>query len=960
MIKKLSLVSLFTLLPASFYFAQTTVFAYLKDADGKAIEKAGVNLKGNENDVTADKIGYFQFVDLQPGHYQIVIAKSNYETKVMEFDVVSDEKRKDLGAITLYSALTNADQGLAIIDSGSGGDEGGGNSQSSTVGLLQSSQDVFSRVAAFDLGFYWFRPRGIDGRSAESMLNGVSMVESDNGNVDFGNWGGLNEITRYPEISQNHSPSEYAFGGNSSVIYKNTKASDYRKGSQLTYSLTNRNYTNRLSYRYSSGMSKKGWAFTGMIARRWAQEGIQEGTFYDAYSGYLGVEKKFSDNHSMTFNAIGSKYTRSTSSPNTQEVYDFRGIHYNSYWGWQGGEKRSERVRRGFQPLFQLQDFWKINKKSQLWTSVSYQFGKDYSSRLDWYRANNPSPTYYRNLPSYWLNYKNPAPAQAENIGITTDWWTNNDESRTQINWDNLYNANRNGDLYMSQFGGRRAAYYLVDDVKDDKTFNVSTHYTYNFNDTSRFILNASYQNYKSEQYREVNDLLGADFALNMDPFASNTDAGSVWGKYNTKEDDASVAKREGDKIGYDYIFRRQEIKINPAVKFSTGKFDVFVSGLFGYTTNSREGLFQHYLYQSSYGKGETKNFWNVGVKGQITYRINGRNFLVYNGAYYSQSPFLNDIYFNTRVSGVVTPNIKNVVIDANDLSYVISTPIVKVRLTGYLVNTQNETSVQRYFAQGVKLTTLSENGDQTPVQDGAFITQVLAGANKRNMGIELGAQVKITPTLTANGLLSVGQYTYTNNPTVYFASDAVGTFRELDGNGNLVSRSYTNMGEATLKNYRQGGTPQEAYNLGLRYSSPKYWWVGASWNYFGHSFLDPSPVTRTERFYSNPNTPGVPYDNVTPEELARVLTPTKLPSSFFLNANAGKSWMIGKYYVLVSASINNILNNKNYITGGFEQTRNVNYNDYTSDYDSGNMVFAPKYWYSQGRSYFVNLQFRF
>ncbi len=373
-----------------------------------------------------------------------------------------------------------------------------------------------------------------------------------------------------------------------------------------------------------------------------------------------------------------------------------------------------------------------------MWTTVSYQFGKEYSSRLDWYRANNPSPTYYRNLPSYWLNFDNPAPSQAENIGFWRDKWTNNDENYTQINWDNLYRANRSDNLYRPEFGGRRAAYYLVDDVKDDKVWNASTHYTYNFSDTSRFILNLSYQNYRSEQYREVNDLLGADFALNMDPFASNLTGDSVWGQFNTQESKADVAKREGDRIGYNYIFRRQEVKVNPAFKFATGKFDVFVSGFFGYTNNSREGKFQHYLYPSSYGKGEDKNFWNAGIKGQVTYKINGRNFLVYNGAYFSQSPFLNDIYFNTRVSGVTTPGIKNVVIDANDLSYVISTPVVKVRLTGYLVNTQNETSVQRYFAQGVKLSTLNENGDQAPVQDGAFITQVLAGANKRNMGLNL------------------------------------------------------------------------------------------------------------------------------------------------------------------------------------------------------------------------------
>jgi hypothetical protein len=44
----------------------------------------------------------------------------------------------------------------------------------------------------------------------ENMMNGLSMVKSDNGNVDFSNWGGLNEIVRYPEIAANHSPSEYA------------------------------------------------------------------------------------------------------------------------------------------------------------------------------------------------------------------------------------------------------------------------------------------------------------------------------------------------------------------------------------------------------------------------------------------------------------------------------------------------------------------------------------------------------------------------------------------------------------------------------------------------------------------------------------------------------------------------------------------------------------------------------
>ncbi|WP_373781572.1 carboxypeptidase-like regulatory domain-containing protein, partial [Kaistella sp.] len=718
MIKKLSLISLFTLLPASFYFAQTTVYAYLKDANGNAVESAEIDLKGSGNDVKADKIGYFQFVDLKTGHYQLVITKPNFETKVMEFDV-NDEKRKDLGVVTLYSSVTGADQGLAIIESN--GDEEN-SSQGTTIGLLQSSQDVFSRIAAYDLGAYWFRPRGIDGRSGETMMNGVSMVKSDNGNVDFGNWGGLNEITRYPETSANHAPSEYAFGGASSVIYKNTNASEYRKGFQGTYSLTNRNYRNRASLRYTSGMNKNGWAFTAMGARRWAQEGIQEGTFYDAWGGFLGIEKKFNDAHTVTLNAFAAPYRRSTSSPSTQEVYDYRGVHYNSYWGWQDGEKRSERVRSGFQPIFQIQDFWKINEKSSLRTAVSYQFGKDKSARLDWQSVQNPSPTYYRYLPSYYDSLDPNASVSVPTSETATTaqqayqdalaGWQNGDPAYTQINWDALYRRNMNqpaGTYYGET--GKRALYFQVADVSDDKIWNVGTHYVYDINNTSKFLLNVSYENYKSELYREVKDLLGADFALNRDPFAATNQPGKS-GFYNEGEE--NVAKRVGDKINYNYSFSRQEVKVNPGLKFETGKFDVFVSGLAGYSTSFREGHYNHYLYKDSYGKGGDQNFWNFGLKGQVIYKMNGRNFLVYNGAYFSQAPFLEDLFINPRVNGSTAPNIENTLINANDLSYVINSPFFKMRLTGYLIDTQNDTNVQRFFADGIQLSSAGQDGTVT------------------------------------------------------------------------------------------------------------------------------------------------------------------------------------------------------------------------------------------------------
>ncbi|MDY3547667.1 carboxypeptidase-like regulatory domain-containing protein [Riemerella anatipestifer] len=935
MIKKLSLVSMFCLLPASYYYAQTTVYAYVKDADGKPIENAVADLREAHEDVKADKIGYFQFVDLKPGHYQMVVAQPNYETKVLEFDVFENEKRKDLGVITLFSNLKNSELGVVLLDDNSSVDE---SSSQATLGLLQSSRDVFSNVAAFDLGVYWFRPRGIDGRRSDVMMNGISMENADNGNVDYGNWGGLNEITRYPEIAVNHTPSEYAFGGVGSIVYKNMKASEYRKGFQFTQSLTNRNYRNRTSLRYSSGMNKKGWAFTIMGARRWAQEGIQEGTFYDAYGAYLGIEKKINDKHTLALNLIGSPYRRSTASPNTQEVVDYNGVHYNAYWGWQDGEKRSERVRQGFQPILQLTDYWKISNKSQLWTTLSYQFGKDKASRLDWYNAQNPSPLYYRNLPSYFAGLANPSDSDIAQLEITKNRWESNDQNYTQINWNRLYLANRNKE---------QAVYFLVNDVNDDKVWNVGTHFVHNFSGKTQLFINASYRNYLSNQYREIKDLLGAQYALNGDPFAA-TNQPKLSGLFNEGEE--NTHKKVGDKIGYDYTFRRQETKINPALKFSTGNFDVFVSALAAYITNSREGHFNHYLYKDISKESGNQDFWNFGLKGQVVYKLDGRNFLVYNGAYYSQAPYLRNMFINERVNNAIAPNLKNTVVSANDISYIASSPFVKVRATAFLIDTQNDTNVQRFFADGIRLDGIDSEGNATNTRS-AFVTQIMSNVNRRNMGAELGVEVKVTPTVTVNGIANYGKYIYTNNPEVYFASDAMGMFP----NGKL----YTNYGTSYIKNFRQGGTPQEAYSLGVKYSSPKYWWVGANWNYLGNNFLDPSPLIRSDFFVNNPTT-GTPYAGISEEEYKRVTAQVKLPVAYFFNINAGKSWMLGKYYVLISATVNNVLDNTKYATGGFEQARNVSFADFRRDNDREYPNFAPRYFFTQGRNYFINLQVRF
>lgn len=951
MIKKLSLLSFFILFSVTFLQAQTTVFGYVKDNAGKIVENADVELGGQNERLSTDKIGYFQFVDLKPGSYQLIISKINFETKVLTFDV-TNEKRQDLGTIQLNSGASQSDMGVTLLDDASADNDE--SSMQPTVGLLNSGRDAFSRTAAFELGAYWFRARGVDNRYNDILFNGIPMSKNDDGKIDFSNWGGLNDVTRYPyESVENISPSDYIFGNLGGVVYYNTRASSYRKGVSLAYSFTNRSYDHRVMATYSTGLSKKGWAFTFSGSRRWAENGAIDGTYQDSYAYFAAIEKQFGNgNQAINLTAFGSPTYRASNSPNTQEVYDLMGKDYNSYWGWQDGEKRNERVRKTFEPVFQLSHYWKMSKKSKLNTTISYQFGSDKRGRLDWFNAANPSPTYYRNLPS-WKTIDGFFPTDPTSDGgvnmtdaeleiyntryqqYADEWRTG--AIRTQIDWANLYNQNYNRNLT-----GDNAVYYTLQDVNDDKTLNFNSHFSTQFAPNWKFNVNFNYQKFESDNYRRLNDLLGGNYALNEDDydFLGNDDFGS----YNIDATDNKVY--QGDRMEYNYMLYRDTYSGNISSRVTVNKFDIIGSVMLNYSESQRDGMWRHYLYtNTSKGKSSVYDSWDFGLKGRIEYGIDGKNFLVYDGAFFSIAPTLNEIFLNPRLSNILTPELNSQIINSNDLSFIHRGQILKLRLSGYYTTVSNATEISRYYAQGVAV--ISGEAGSTATGDDVFVAEVLSNVDKRYMGGELGAEIKVTPTLSINAVASYGEYVYTNNPNVYYTSDRV--------DEGLIQ----DLGPAYIKNYKVAGTPQQGYSLGFRYNSPKFWWLGVSGNYLASNYLDFSAIPRTSNFIYQPGT-QITYEGVTEENVRALLKQRKFDDQFMLNANAGKSFLIGKYRMGVSVTVNNILNNRDYVTGGFEQGRNANFEDSLMDANRPVGLYTPKLWYDRGTTFFANVYLRF
>ncbi|MBT8263740.1 MAG: TonB-dependent receptor, partial [Muriicola sp.] len=273
------------------------------------------------------------------------------------------------------------------------------------------------------------------------------------------------------------------------------------------------------------------------------------------------------------------------------------------------------------------------------------------------------------------------------------------------------------------------------------------------------------------------------------------------------------------------------------------------------------------------------------------------------------------------------------------DLNYLVRLPKLTGRFSGFYTRFQHTTDINFFYV------------DAGVGSD--FVQEVVTDLDRLHMGLEAGVEFQISPPVKLSFVASVGKYVYASNPMVTINFDATGSEEDLiDIEGNR------SLGAARIKDYRLAQGPQKALSIGLEYRDPSYWWIGAAANVLANNFIDISSITRTSSFSLNPET-GTVYPNATEENIRSLLKQESLPVSYLLNMVGGKSWLFNGKYVSVFASINNLFDTI-FKTGGYEQSRNGNYGQMIEDNRSGSPSFGPKFWYSFGRTYFLNVAISF
>ena len=949
--KKIIATLLLSLFACLSVLAQNSIKGVVVDGDNEnPLQGVTVSIKTTSTSVLTNEKGAFIIDNLSNGSYIVEISFKGYESQ--SFPVELSGNPVDLGNIFFYKDLTE-EQDISIVnitDDELNSDDG---FTDNIAGLLQSSRDVFLSAAAFDFSATFFRPRGLDNANGKVLINGIEMNKLQNGRPQWSNWGGLNDLQRNQAFTRGVSPNENSFGDIAGVNNITMRASAYGEGTRISYASANRSYQGRVMASHSSGPLDNGWSYAVLASRRFGGEGYIDGTLYDSNSFFATVEKQLGDNHSLNLNFIYAQNRRGRSTALTNEIYQLKGRQYNPFWGEINGAQRNTRERRIIEPIFMLNHYWDISEKTTLNTNLSYQTGLIGNTRIDnggtrlvsfngqdvyIGGARNPSPDYYQNLPSFFLNVDNPTAFDYQQAFIAQQDFVNNG----QFNWENLFLANQ-----TSTAQGGNSIYAVQEDRVDDSQLSFNSILFTELNENIKLNASVGYRSLKNETYARVKDLLGGTGFLDVDFFAETQVDGA--GAGNLAQSDVRNPNRiatTGDRYKYNYEMDASVLESFLQAQFNYSKVDFYLGASTSVTSYQRNGLYENGYFQGnlSFGQSEKVDFTNYGLKGGVTYKITGQHLIDFNTAYITKAPTIRNSFENPRQNNNVVDGLTSEKIYTVDASYILRTPIVKARLTGYFTSFKDGTDIGFFF---------TESGS-------TFTQEVMTNIERRNFGGELGIEAQVTPTIKLKGVAAMGQFTFNNNPNVYYASD------------DFVNDVTFGDGTTNLKNLHIAGGPERAFQFGFEYRDPDFWWFGATANHFSRAFVDASALKRSGAFpidfdlipenvlAQGGNISGYTYNDYDETTARGLLSQEQFNSYFLVNLTGGKSWKVGDYFVGFFVTVNNLFNQE-YRTGGFEQSRRVGYRDQIQEQSNPNgPVFGNRYFFGNGTTYFANVYLRF
>ena len=801
--------------------------------------------------------------------------------------------------------------------------------------IVGAKSDPYNSEVGYLFSPMRFRVRGYDNMYSNYYINGLQLNDLELGRFGYSMIGGLNDATRNQEGVTAYDFNRFGVAGIGGATSVNARASQFAAGNKLTLSGCNRNYVARGMFTHATGLLPSGWAFAALVGYRWANEGVIEGTFYNSLSYFLSAEKRFGKKHALS---------------------------------------RNSRVVNDFEPTAILTWDWKMNDKKKLTTAAGFKYSMYSSTALGWNgNAYDPRPDYYKNLPSsifnvYDSDMNNPtflnSPEGAwalEGWNKLYDHWTASKANR-QIDWDRMYAVNRS-----AAEQGDETLYYQERRHNNQMVATFNTIFNQEINKHNKYALGLQYNFTKGMHYKTLADMLGGNSFTDYDKFAANEygrDSQEAQNDLNNPNRKVGV----DDKFGYNYNILVNKARAYGLYQLSGNHWQWNAQGFAEGTTMQREGLMKNgRAANNSFGKSGTAKFLGGGGRMGVNYRPNGAHTLALSIGAESNAPLARNSFVAPRMQNDFVNNLTNEDIYHADLSYTFRFGNFSGKVSGYYAR----------FNNGVEQTAFY-NDDES-----RFTYLTMTNVEREHYGVEAAFNYQITSNFSVKLVGTYGEAKYVNNPdaqVAYEGSNAA-TLQQLNSWTNPV----TNKTEATpifvlANGMRESGSPMGVVSLGFNYNV-NGWFLSANLNYYDRVYIDFSEYRRlsksegvgkyTPKIDANGNATwdakmedlnakgGIFYDaqgNIIDTYSAKQ---EKAKGGFMLDASIGKYIRLKKgKSVSINLSVQNITNNRNLKTGGYEQNRSDNYN--TGNTKAYSFSKNSKYYYANAINGFLNIGFKF
>ncbi len=756
-----------------------------------------------------------------------------------------------------------------------------------------------TRNLEYNISAVRYARRGVPFYRREITLNGVSIPYLGNSAI------------RALQIGARHS-------ANNVELHIDTLR-ESRTSVGFIFSSRNMPYSLRLS---SAQKLNRGWSLATYIDVRSGRDLHIEGVFGNSLELNAIASKQLGNKHLLSFGLFAKPSMRSSRLASTKEAFRLTGNNlYNPAWGYQNGKMHNSRIRREFMPTVFVGYEGKLNERTRLNLTAVATVGIERYSALDWFDAQTPSPDNYRYMPSYFSD-------EEDIFSVVESVWLANDTRYTQVDFDKLIATNR--------LNGGEAVYAISDRVERIVRASLRGGATTTLNKgTLSYGIEATISN--SRNYKQMRDLLGAKYIIDLDYFLLDDDTFGNSLQNNLATPNRRIA--EDDRFGYDYAIRRHDISLFAIYHYSTSRFDLNIAAKVGCTDISRRGFYRKELFaENSFGVSRHLKFSPYALRISAEYLIADSHFIRGIVATKATPCEAEDMFLQSQYNNrtIDSPTMRTAY--SAELQYIFHRNDFDLSATLFLTTELNDMSVRHIYDD------LSRN----------YADIATTNIDHLCYGVEVEADYSFAEHFRTTAAISAGRYKYVSNAVVTIYSDS---------DNSLIADHI----KSQTKGLSLGNTPQIVATIGLSYYN-KGWQASVNANYAGLRYIEPSAIMRTKRVLNMA---------ISPEQRSSLIEQERLNDAFTIDVSLSKSIYLNrlnrKIYstkaaphfedkyprsrLIFRVGVRNLLGSTNIIYNAYESSRLQRYRLAGEDIYKRQ---ASRYLYAYPRTFYASATFAF